>query len=72
MKKSMCCNENMIYLGKTNNYHKFILSFSLPIVYLYCCSECGNIEWSSYKEKTKYKWYKYDKQKLKKLIKLQI
>ena len=66
MKKSMCCNEDMIYLGK-NNINSPITQF-LGTTYNYCCSKCGNCEWSTEKEKTKYKWYKFDKDKLRRLI----
>lgn len=69
MKKSMCCNKDMIYLGYST---KDILSFALDKVYNYCCSECGNLEWSSEKDKCKYKWYKYDTQKLRDLLKIRI
>lgn len=58
MKKSMCCNEDVIYLGFGRDR---IITFALGGVYWYCCSQCGKIEWSSEKEKSKYKWYKYDK-----------
>lgn len=66
MKKSMCCNENMIYLGKSKK-PKYPFEFYIG-TYWYCCSKCGKLEWSTYKEKTKYKWYKYDKEKLRKLF----
>ncbi len=66
MKKSMCCHEDMIYLGK-NNMNTPIRQF-LGDTYNYCCSKCGSCEWSTEKEKSKYKWYKFDKNKLKRLI----
>ena len=57
MNKSYCCNDDLIYLGKEtkNPIFKF-----LDGVYLYACSKCGNIEWSTDKLKVKYKWYKLD------------
>ncbi len=67
LKKSRCCSEDMIYLGKGI---KTIFSYVIDTSYHYFCSKCGNIEWSSVKEKSKYKWYKYDKEKLKSLLKL--
>ena len=36
--------------------------------YNYACSKCGKLEWSTEKEKCKYKWYNYNKDKLRKLI----
>lgn len=66
MKKSMCCNEDMIYLGK-NNMNTPITQL-VGDIYNYCCSKCGNCEWSTEKEKAKYKWYKFDKDKLRRLI----
>lgn len=66
MKKSMCCNVDMIYLGK-NNIHAPINQV-IGDTYNYCCSKCGICEWSTEKEKCKYKWYKFDKEKLRKLI----
>ena len=63
--KSHCCNEDMIYLGKGKNT---IFSYALGELYHYCCSKCGKIEWSTEKEQCKYKWYKYDADKLKKLL----
>ena len=68
MKKSFCCNEDMIYLGKTQ---KNQITQFLGDTYNYCCSKCGDVEWSTEKEKTKYKWYKFDKEKLKKLLKIE-
>ena len=47
MKKSMCCNEDMIYLGK-NNIKSPITQF-LGTTYNYCCSKCGRCEWSTEK-----------------------
>ena len=67
MKKSMCCNADLIYLGKNN--HPNIKALNLTPMYIYCCSECGNLEWSiGEKSKVKYKWYNYDKDKLKDLL----
>ncbi len=66
MKKSICCNEDMIYLGK-NNRNALIRQF-IGDTYNYCCNKCGRCEWSTEKEKTKYKWYKFDKVKLKEKI----
>lgn len=66
MKKSMCCSEDMIYLGIGRGP---IFQFLKPL-YLYCCSKCGNIEWSTNKEKAKYKWYKCDKERLKELLRV--
>ena len=67
-KKSMCCKQDMIYLGK--NYHPNVLILFERPNYIYACSKCGNLEWSFNKEKCKYKWYKYNKDKLKKLLKI--
>lgn len=67
MKKSTCCNEDMVYLGK-NQKPKYSSDFYIGI-YWYCCNKCGKLEWCTDKEKTKYKWYTYDKEKLRKLIK---
>ena len=66
MKKSMCCNADMIYLGKNNM--RVPISQLIGDTYNYCCSKCGSCEWSTSKEKTKYKRYKFDKNKLKRLI----
>lgn len=66
MKKSMCCNEDMIYLGK-NNINSPITQY-LGIHYNYCCYKCGSCEWTTIKEKSKYKWYKFDIDKLKRLL----
>ena len=66
MKKSMCCNADMIYLGRNNM--RVPISQVIGDTYNYCCSKCGSCEWSTLKEKTKYKWYKFDKNKLKRLI----
>lgn len=66
MKKSMCCHEDMIYLGK-NNMNTPITQL-VGDIYNYCCSRCGSCEWSTEKEKVKYKWYKFDKDKLRRLI----
>lgn len=65
MKKSMCCNEDMIYLGKSS---RGLLTPYIGEIYNYCCYKCGSLEWSTFKEKTKYKWYKIDKEKLKEII----
>ena len=66
MKKSMCCNADMIYLGRNNM--RVPISQVIGDTYNYCCSKCGSCEWSTSKEKAKYKWYKFDKDKLKQLI----
>ena len=63
----MCCNENMIYLGK--NTIKAPITQLIGDIYNYCCSKCGKYEWSTEKERCKYKWYKYDKNSLKELLK---
>lgn len=68
MKKSMCCNKDMIYLGK-NSIRTPIQSL-IGTTFNYCCSKCGRCEWSTEKEKCKYKWYKYDTQKLRNLLKI--
>ena len=65
MVKSMCCKADMIYLGKG----KGPINVFLGGVYTYCCSKCGMIEWSTEREQTKYVWYKYDSDKLSKLLK---
>ena len=67
MKKCFNCNSDMIYLGK---HGISPLSFALGETYNYICPSCGQIEWATLKEKSKYKWYKYPKEELKKLIKL--
>lgn len=36
--------------------------------YIYACNKCGKMEWSTEKERCKYNWYKYDKDKLKELL----
>ena len=64
----MCCNENMIYLGK--NSIKAPITQVIGDTYKYCCSKCGKCEWSTEKVRCKYKWYKYDKNILKKLLKV--
>lgn len=70
MIKSHCCNADMIYLGKNDT--------TVPIQSLigdtfnYCCCKCGKCEWSTIKEKSKYKWYKFDKNKLKELLNLDL
>ena len=67
MRTCMSCKGDLIYLGIGKN---IFLNFALGSPVYYCiCSECGSIEWSSVKDKCKYKWYKYDKEKLKKLFK---
>lgn len=63
---SFCCNADMIYLGKNNI--RVPIRGVLGDTFNYCCSKCGKLEWSTEKEKCKYKWYKYDKEKLKKLL----
>lgn len=67
MKKSMCCNEDMIYLGKGKCPITVFIG-----AYNYACNKCGKLEWSTEKEKCKYKWYKYDKDKLKALLESQV
>lgn len=67
MKKSMCCGDEMIYLGKNRR------GFLTPCkegFYNYCCYKCGSLEWSTSKEKAKYKWYKIDKEKLKEILRV--
>ena len=66
---SMCCKEDLIYLGYGRN---ILFSFALGNLYHYCCSKCGCIEWSTQKYKCKYKWYKYDIGELRKLLGLEI
>ena len=68
-KKCVSCKGDMIYLGIGKNA---ILNFVLEKFYYYVCSECGSIEWSSVKDKCKYKWYRYDTQKLKDLLGIKI
>lgn len=63
--KSHCCNADMIYLGKGRGP----INVFLGGVYNYCCTKCGRLEWSTGREHTKYVWYKYDKDKLKELLK---
>lgn len=53
--KSMCCNADKMYLGRGNGP----ISVFLNGLYLTCCVKCGRIEWSTDKEKVKYKWYKH-------------
>ena len=65
-KLSMCYNVDMIYCGKGKSP---IMIFAGA--YIYCCSKCGKIEWSTDKEKCKYKWYEYDKNKLRELLGLE-
>ena len=65
-KLSMCCKADMIYLGK--NSIKSPITQLLGDIYNYCCHKCGCCEWTTIKEKSKYKWYKFDKEKLKKLL----
>lgn len=65
-KKSMCCKADMIYLGKNNSEAQIVKV--IGDIYNYCCSKCGRCEWTTIKEKSKYKWYKFDKEKLKKLL----
>ena len=64
MKKSMCCNEDMIYMGEGISPIAKIIG-----AYIYCCYKCGKLEWSTEKEKTKYKWYHFKKEKLESLLK---
>lgn len=66
MKKSVCCNEDMIYLGKNNMNTP--LTQIIGDTFNYCCFKCGKCEWSTEKEKCKYKWYKFDKEELRKKI----
>lgn len=68
-KLSMCCKADLIYLGYGRDT---LFSFALGNLYHYCCSNCGVIEWSTQKDKCKYKWYKYDTGKLRKLLGLEI
>ena len=68
-KLSICCKAEMIYLGCGKNS---LFSWALGDLYHYVCSKCGTIEWSTEKEKSKYKWYKYDTQKLRKLLKIEL
>lgn len=67
IKKSMCCKKDMIYLGK--NYHPNVITIMGEPTYIYICEKCGALEWSTYKDKCKYRWYKYDKERLEKLVK---
>lgn len=66
MKKSMCCNDDMIYCGKGKSPIMLFVD-----AYIYVCFRCGELEWSTKKEKCKYKWYKLDKNELKKILKLE-
>ena len=66
MKKSMCCNKDMIYLGKGRGPIMIFMG-----AYIYGCSQCGKLEWSLNKEKCKYKWYKFNKKQLKQLLRLE-
>lgn len=52
--------EKELKLSKKQNYNDR---------YNYLCSNCGSIEWSSFKEKSKYKWYKYSKEEIQRLLK---
>lgn len=63
MKRSICCNKDLIYMGKGKGPINIFMD-----AYIYCCSKCGKLEWSLEKEKCKYKWYKYDKEKLRALL----
>ena len=65
LKKCMTCKSDMIYLGLGKST---ILNFALEKTYMYICSECGSAEWSSEKERCKYKWYKFDRDKLEELF----
>lgn len=62
----MCCKADMIYLGR-NNIHLPITQL-IGNTYNFCCYKCGGCEWSTEKERSKYKWYKFDKYRLKQLI----
>lgn len=64
--KCFKCNGDLIYLGA--NYHPNMIAMQLASLYIYCCSMCGQLEWSLTKEKCKFKWYKCDKDKLKELV----
>lgn len=68
MIKSYCCNADMIYLGKNNTMVP--IHSVIGDTFNYCCCKCGRCEWSTTKEKSKYKWYKFDKDKLKNLLNL--
>lgn len=68
MIKSHCCNADMIYLGKNNTMVP--IHSVIGDTFNYCCCKCGRCEWSTTKEKSKYKWYKFEKDKLKKLLNL--
>lgn len=70
MIKSHCCNANMIYLGKNNT--RVPIQSLIGNTFNYCCCKCGKYEWSTIKEKSKYKWYKFDKDKLKELLNLDL
>ena len=65
MKKCFKCNSDMIYLGSHEGPIK------IGPVYNYVCINCHQIEWSTAKEKSKYKWYKFDKEELKKILELE-
>ena len=66
MKKSMRCKSDMIHLGK--NAIKAPITQTIGYMFNYCRSKRGKCEWSTEKEKSKYKWYKFDKRELEKLI----
>lgn len=57
------CNSDTLYLGKGK------APLNIGLVYTYICVTCNNIMWQTFKEKSKYKWYKFDKEKLRKMIK---
>ena len=56
MIKCMSCKGDMIYLGR--NDRKAPIHEVIGDTYNYKCSKCGELMWSSVKEKSKYKWYK--------------
>ena len=70
MIKSHCCNADMIYLGKNDT--RVPIHSVIGDTFNYCCYKCGRCEWSTVKEKSKYKWYKFDKDKLKELLNLDL
>ena len=63
--KSHCCNADMVYLGTG----KGPINVFLNGVHNYVCTKCGMLEWNTEKQPSKYAWYNYDKEKLKKLLK---
>ena len=56
---SMCCHEELIYLGA--NYDPNVLIMFEGPNYIYACSKCGRLEWSSDKRRTAIKWYNAEK-----------